>query len=170
MHAIHDAMFPSTASRIGRWLWLPFAGVLVGSADLVFAAAYWAPQGLPPIRIPQSIAAWILGADVAHAGGWITALAGMVLYFYLTTSMVAGYHVLSRRHAVMLRRPLLAGALYGAAMYVLLFKVAVPLWRGMPAPAEPVAWTIACTLAYMVLIGIPCALFARAYQRPPPSE
>lgn len=144
--------------------WLPVIGILVGGADLAVAAAYWAPHGIAPIRIPQSIAAWVLGSDAARAGGWSTALLGMALYFYLTSLMVELYHRLAIRHEVLLRRPYLCGALYGIAMYFLLFKLAVPLWTGIPTPPEPLAWTFSCTMAYILIIGIPCALFARVRQ------
>ena len=144
--------------------WLPVVGILIGGADLAVAAAYWGPHGVAPIRIPQSIAAWVLGSDVARAGGWDTALLGMALYFYLTSLMVELYHRLGFRHDVLLRRPYLCGALYGIAMYCLLFKLAIPLWTGVPVAPEPASWTVTCLLAYSLLIGIPCALFTRIRQ------
>jgi hypothetical protein len=136
-------------------------GVLGGCADLGFAAAYWLPQGVAPIRIPQSIAGWVLGSEAAIAGGPATAVLGIALYCYLTTLMVTLYVLMARRHAVLLRRPLLAGALYGVAMYPLLFKAIVPLWTGVPAPAEPLEFTLACFAAFIFFIGIPSALCAR---------
>ena len=155
---------PSPRFSLPAHAWLPVIGILVGSADLAVAAAYWAPHGIAPIRIPQSIAAWVLGSDAARAGGWSTALLGMALYFYLTSLMVELYHRLGIRHDVLLRRPYVCGALYGIAMYCLLFKLAVPLWTGMPAPPEPATWTVTCLFAYALLIGIPGALFARVRQ------
>ena len=136
-------------------------GVLGGCADLGFAAAYWLPQGVAPIRIPQSIAAWVLGKEVAIAGGPATALMGIALYCYLTTLMVTLYVLMAPRHAVLLCRPLLAGALYGVAMYTLLFKAIVPLWTGIPSPPETLEWTLACVAAFVFFIGIPSALCAR---------
>lgn len=143
------------------YAWLPVVGVLIGCADLGFAAAYWAPHGVAPIRIPQSIAAWILGPGVARSGGWATAMLGIALYCYLTSLMVELYHRLAIRHDVLLRRPYLCGALYGISMYFLLFKLAAPLRTGIPAASEPFAWTFSCTVAYVLIVGIPCALFTR---------
>lgn len=148
--------------RLPLWSWLLLGGVTVGSLDLAFATGFWALRdGVAAVRIPQSIAAWVLGRDHAFAGGWTTALLGAALYFYLTTAMVVGYHLLARRYPALLRRPLLAGGLYGAAMYALLFELAVPLWSATGAGTSPLDWTLACLLAYVVLIGIPCALLAR---------
>ena len=138
------------------WSWLLLAGITVGSLDLVFAWGFWSLRdGATLVSIPQSIAAWVLGRDAALAGGATTAVLGAALYCYLTTAMVAGYHLLGERHRVLLRRPLLAGALYGIAMYALLFEVAVPLWSAAGPRAAPLEWRLACVLAYAVLIGIP---------------
>lgn len=136
-------------------------GVLGACADLGVAAAYWLPEGVAPARIPQSIAAWVLGKEVAFAGGATTALLGVVLYCYLTTLMVALYVSASRRHEALVRRPLIYGALYGAVMYPLLFKVIVPSWTGEPAPFGPLQWDLVCTAAFIFFIGIPGALCAR---------
>jgi hypothetical protein len=136
-------------------------GVLGGCADLGFAAAYWLPQGVAPIRIPQSIAAWVLGKEAAITGGSATALMGIALYCYLTTLMATLYVLMARRHPVLVRRPFLAGALYGAAMYLLLFRAIVPLWTGIPSSPEPLEWTLACVAAFVFFIGIPSALCAR---------
>ena len=57
----------------------------------------------------------------------------------------------------------LSGAMYGLAMYLLLFRLVLPLVAPAhaPAPAMPTSWTIACLAAYAG-IGIGCALVARA--------
>jgi hypothetical protein len=157
----------STRSQhLPLWSWLLFGGVLVGSLDLAFAAGFWALRAdVAPIRIPQSIASWVLGRDVARAGGIATAMLGAALYYYLTTAMVTGYHLLAQRHRLLLHRPVTMGALYGVLMYALLFKIAVPLWSAATPRPEPLDWTLACIAAYAVLIGIPAALFARYWHR-----
>ncbi|MBF6025804.1 hypothetical protein [Lysobacter niastensis] len=151
-------------SRLPLWAWLLFGGVLVGTLDLAFAAGFWwLRSGVAPIRIPQSIASWVLGREAALSGGIATAMLGMALYYYLTTAMVTGYHRLAQRHPLLLQRPLTMGALYGIALYALLFKVAVPLWSAAAPRPEPLEWTLACIVAYALLIGIPAALFARRW-------
>ena len=145
--------------------WLLIAGLTVGTLDLVFASLYWAMHDVPPSRILQVIAGWVLGRDVALAGGWTTALLGAALHYYLMTAMAAGYALASQRIPALVQRPLRYGALYGALLYVLMFFVLVPLLTASHAPPKPpqrLDWQVACFVAYMVLVGIPCALFARA--------
>lgn len=152
------------------WSWLLFGGVLVGTLDLTFAAGFWSlHSGVAPIRIPQSIASWVLGRDAAISGGVATAVLGAALYYYLTTAMVTGYHLLAGRFPLLQHRPLAMGALYGVLMYALLFQIVVPLWSAASPRPEPLEWTLACIAAYAVLIGIPAALFARHWYEGRPS-
>ena len=165
MRASSPALTHAPATRpLPAWAWVVFGGIALGLADLAFAALFWfLHNGTPPIRIPQSIAGWILGAAHARAGGWATALAGAALYCYVVGAMVAGYLRLSAH------RPRLrgadawwAGGLYGLAMYGLLFRVVLPLFgTASHASTMPVQWTLACLAAYWG-IGMGCAWIARA--------
>lgn len=140
---------------------LALAGAAMGIADLLVAIAYWWPAGVAPIRIPQSIAAWVLGPGPALAGGLATAALGVLVYCGLTAAMPPLYRRLATRSSLLLRRPLACGALFGVAMYVLLFQVIAPL---LVPPARPQApeWIATCVVAYVALIGVPCAWLARA--------
>ena len=166
---VQGGTLPDTRS-LPLWSWLLFGGVLVDTLDLAFATGFWFLRaGVAPIRIPQSIASWVLGRDAATSGGIATALLGAALYYYLTTAMVTGYHLLAGRFTLLQRRPLAMGALYGVLMYALLFQIVVPLWSAASPRPEPLEWTLACIAAYAVLIGIPAALFARHWHTDQPS-
>ncbi|NZA26673.1 hypothetical protein H0E84_09770 [Luteimonas sp. SJ-92] len=134
-------------------------GIVAATLDLAVAIAFWAAEGMPAGRVLQAIAAWLLG-PAAYSGGTATALFGVLLYTGLMCALAAGYRGLARRHGALLRRPLLGGALYGAAAYLAIFGLAVPVLTSAPAFVRP-DWTLVCLLAYMFLIGVPCALFAR---------
>ncbi|WP_407354250.1 hypothetical protein [Luteimonas sp. R10] len=143
-------------------IWL--CGVLTATLDLGLAIAFWAAEGVSAGRVLQGVAAWVLG-PAAYSGGAATALLGTLLYTGLMCALAAGYRVLARRHGALLHRPLLGGALYGAAAYLLIFGLAVPALTSAPAFTRP-DWALVCLLAYMFLIGVPCALFARLPGRP----
>ncbi len=150
-------VFPTTFGLV-------LGGVCLAVSELGFAMAYWAMQQVPPIRIPQSIASWILG-NHAFAGGWTSALLGTALYALLMVGVVLAYRLASQRHHLLLRRPLVCGAVYGMAMYLLVFQIVVPHFTA--ATAQPMApdWLLACVVAYIVLIGIPCAKLAQWAER-----
>ena len=152
------------ARPLPAWAWVACGGVALGLADLAFAALYWfLHSGVAPVRIPQSIAGWVLEPAVARAGGVATALAGAALYCTVVAGMVAGYLKLSAWRPALHAQVVFSGAMYGLAMYVLLFRLVLPLVAPAhaPAPAMPTSWTIACLAAYAG-IGIGCALVARA--------
>jgi uncharacterized membrane protein len=154
---------PSAARAWPTWAWVAAGGIGLGLADLAFAALYWfLHSGTPPIRIPQAIAGWVLGAHDARAGGIATALAGAALYCAIVAAMVAGYMRLASRWQALHANVAIAGGLYGLAMYALLFRVVLPL-LAVPSPSKamPPSWTLACLAAYAG-IGIGCAWIARA--------
>src|SRR3546814_21189728 len=76
--------------------------------------------------------------------------------------VVALYHAIARRRPVLLRRPILCGAAYGAIAYFGIFAGLASLLTGKPANLGDPAWILTCLVVFMTLVGIPCALFSRA--------
>lgn len=150
---------PQPARPVLPW-WLPAAAVSATVLDLGFAMAFWAAEGVPPVRILQSIAGWVQG-PAAFDGGVPSAVLGAGLYFALMGALALLYRQLARQFPRMLRQPVRFGMAYGAAMYVLVFHVFVPLVTAAGPASYRVDWVVACLLAYMVLVGLPCALAAR---------
>lgn len=150
--------------------WLLLGGLTAGTLDLLAACGYWAlDRDASLLRILQvilqAIASWVLGRG-AYAGGWDTALLGALLHYAIMITMVASFHAASRQWPRLLHRPLRSGALYGACLYVLMFVILVPHFSAVEQRnALPLSWTITCFLAYVLLVGIPSALFARAANR-----
>jgi hypothetical protein len=161
MHAI-PALCTSSVRPLPAWAWTAAGGSLLALADLAFAAMFWSLRsGTPPIRIPQSIAAWVLGAPAAHAGGSATALAGMLLYACVVCAMAAGYARLWQRFAAVRAWGFAGGMVYGCAIYALLFHAVLPAWSAAPpAAGQPWAWVVACLAAYSG-IGAGCVAIAR---------
>lgn len=148
----------SVAARPLPWLLLAALGA--AALDLVFAMLFWAPEGVPAIRVLQSIATWLLGR-AAFAGGMATAVLGTVLYVGLMWALAVLYRGLSRRFPRMLQQPIRFGLAYGALMYGLVFHVCVPLFTAAGPASQRPDWIVACVVAYMVLVGLPCAWAAR---------
>ena len=163
MHALARIHADSDARiSLPGWAWVALGGIALGLSDLAFAALYWfLHSGLAPIRIPQSIAGWVLGAAEARAGGAATAFAGAALYCAVIGAMVAGYLKLAAWRPSLHARVAFAGIAFGLAMYVLLFRIVLPLLVATSSHgAMPRSWTIACLAAYAG-IGVGCALIAR---------
>lgn len=154
------------SARPTTWPWIVVCAAVIGSLDLGFAIAWWAFEGVSPIRILQSVASWALGREAAISGGLATAAFGAALQFCIMLTIAALYFGLSRLDVRLRRQPLRWGALYGALVYVIQHVVIVPHFSAATAAdASRLDWTLACVLVYVTLVGIPCALFARAFVR-----
>lgn len=139
---------------------LVFGAFTVGTLDLLDAIVFSAFRGVAPLRVPQSIAAGLLGR-AAFAGGVGTALAGIAIHYFIATSVVATYFLASRRLRSLTRHALLLGPLYGLAVWVVMNYVVIPL-SAITMPPLTVARLINGLGIHALGVGLPSALFARA--------
>lgn len=136
-------------------------GAVAGTLDILYAFAFWGAQGIPPVKILQSVAAGWLGRE-AFTGGAASALLGAVSHYGIALVMAWTFYQAARRVPALARHPFRHGALYGVLLYAVMTYAVVPLSaageRGWPA------WQwqqLAHVAAHAVLVGIPCALAAR---------
>ena len=103
-----------------------------------------------PQRIFQSVAASLLG-KASFEGGAATATLGLVLHFFIATSMSVAYYLVARRWPLLWQRPVPCGLIYGLLLYAIMNLVVVPLsaaggggpkdplWVGMSVAVHPAA-------------------------------
>ena len=95
-------------------------GLIVGALDLADAFIFFGLRGATLIRIPQGIAAGLIGRPAAIGGGMGTAGLGVALHFFIATTIVMIYVLASRAIPALAKRPFLFGPLYGVAAYVVM--------------------------------------------------
>jgi hypothetical protein len=149
-----------------RWPTLLLAALVVGALDMGMAMGFWHRHGVPPVRVLQSVAAGLMG-PAAFAGGSAAAVLGLLLHLTIAGLMVLAYDLVALRLRWLVRRPWLAGPLYGGVLYLVMTWVVVPLSAAPHAPAST-AWNVASVLSHVLLVGLPCALFVRTAQLPTP--
>lgn len=72
------------------------AGLVVGTLDIVYAIVFWAIKAdVPARRILQSIAAGLLGPE-SFEGGASTAALGLLLHYFIATSMATAWYVVAK--------------------------------------------------------------------------
>lgn len=145
----------------GRVIRAALAGGLIGGAfDLSYACiVVFALRGLGPERVFQSVASGWLG-KAAFDGGWPAALLGFVSHFFIVCVAALIYVMASRRIDVLARRPIVCGALYGAAIYFTMNYVIVPLSNATLRHTFNLLMVLEL-LVHMFLVGVIIALFAR---------
>jgi hypothetical protein len=140
-----------------------YGTLVVGTLDISDALIFFGLRGAAPVRIFHSIAAGLLGRDAARAGGRPTAFLGGFLHYFIAFGIVAVFYAASRKIPLLIRRPWLAGPLYGVLVYLFMNLVVIPLSAigRLPFPPPP-ALLLNGLLIHIFGIGLPSALFARA--------
>ncbi len=142
--------------------WAVLVGGLVGGAlDILFAISFAAYNGIPALRLLQSVASGLLGRD-AYTGGVPIAALGLFLHFAMAIAFAGAFVLVSRRVPLLVRRPLVFGGLFGVGVFLFMRFVVLP-WSAFPHPVsfKPLATTLDL-LSHVFLFGIPIALAARA--------
>jgi uncharacterized membrane protein YagU involved in acid resistance len=166
-HAL--ASFPSGATLTQRsgWRAVLVGGGAAGTLDILFAISFAAYNGIPPMRLLQSVASGLLGTD-AYKGGGLSAALGLVLHFALAIAFAGVFLLASRHFPLLRRRPVIFGGAFGVGVFVFMRLVALPL-SAFPHPVSfrPLA-TALDLLSHIFLFGIPIALaVARVSPRGP---
>jgi uncharacterized membrane protein YagU involved in acid resistance len=135
-------------------------GFIGGALDITYAIVFSAFRGVPAQRILQSVASGLLGA-AAYAGGVPIAVLGLVLHFCIAFVAAALFYLASRRQHFLTRHAIVAGALFGIGVYVVMNYVVLPL-SAFPGKVtfQPLL-TITGLLVHMFGFGVPIALATR---------
>lgn len=166
-------------------------GLVAATLDILYAFIVYGlpPFGLTPQHVLQLVAAGWLGRTDSMAGGWPTALLGLVTHFGIATCMAAVFVWAARRWPDLVARPVLWGLVYGFGLYVAMNYVVAPLSAAHPSgrfppeggeflerlrtafsavrPSGNVPLLIGTLFTHMVLVGLPIALIARRELRRP---
>ena len=151
-------------SRIGSSLWaILWIGLVAGTLDITENIVFVAFRGITPWRIFQYITSGLLGAH-SFQMGWTSVWLGVVIHYAIALTWTAVFYVAATRFnfAVLTRRPILSGVVYGLVVYVVMNFVVLPM-SALPArPAPPtVISRINAVLALVFCIGLPIALLVR---------
>jgi hypothetical protein len=153
LHRSRRGLSPMRALLLGA--------LVVGALDITDAFVFFGLRGVAPVRILQGIASGVLGR-AALEGGVPAAVLGLCLHFFIAFAVVLVYQLASRRLGVLTRHPLIFGAIYGVAVYLVMNLAVLPLAGvGSGLPANPAVLANG-VLIHVAGVGIPSALFARA--------
>jgi len=139
------------------------AGLTCGVMDITAAFVTWWPKGILPSRILKGIASGLLGPD-AYNGGWPTAALGLALHFFIALSAATVFYLASRKLSYLTRHPVIAGALYGIAVYLVMYWIVMPLSRYRHRPFTLSSSTIAI-VTHIICVGLPISLIIAHYSR-----
>jgi hypothetical protein len=141
---------------------IALGGLAIGILDLADAVIFfWFYAGAPPMRIFQSIAAGVYGRDAARAGGWSTAVQGILLHFVIATLIATVFYIGTRFLPVLYKRAVICGLTYGVICYFVMQLIVVPLSN---APSGGISINppfFNGIIGHALVVGLPVALIAR---------
>jgi hypothetical protein len=134
------------------------AGLLAGTLDLIQAFILFGR------RVPLAIAAGLLGTP-AFQGGTATCALGIMLHFFIATSVAAVYYFASRKLTFLIEHPLVCGLFYGMAVELVMSYVVLPL-SALHANGPYSLHDVLLGLAvHMIIIGVPIAFTIRRFAK-----
>lgn len=145
-------------SKHRAWAAILTGGLVSGFLDIVYACARSGLNGIPPGRVLQSVAGGLMGR-AAFDGGAATAVFGLALHFLMTIAMAALFVVAAMRSPLLRGWLVSAGLAYGAAIYLVMNRVVLPL-SAFPGP-QPTEMNLPGLLVHIFFVGLPIALAAK---------
>jgi hypothetical protein len=141
---------------------ISWGGLIAGVLDAIDGVIAYGTQGLSPIQVLQYIASGALGKS-AFQGGLATAALGAGFHFIIAWVAAAVFVLASRRLEILKTHAVLAGLIYGAAVYFFMNYLVLPLSAVAPATFQ-LGLFLNGVIGHAVFVGLPIALFARRAQ------
>jgi hypothetical protein len=141
-------------------------GLFAGTLDIADALIFNEWRGITPTRVLQYIASGVLGTASFH-GGPASAGLGLALHYSIALTWTTLFYVASRKLAVLTRRPILSGLVYGGVIYLVMNFVVLPA-SSVPHPSNPttIASLVNGILALLLCIGLPVSVLTARYLPP----
>lgn len=160
MSATATAIPITKSSALRAILWGGFA---CGVCDLTAALVVYGFLGAKPISILQGIATGVMGPS-ARQGGMPTAALGFFLHFVIAFGAATTYFIASRFLPFLTKHAVIAGFLYGIAVYFFMQRVVIPLSAVRRSPFSLKMMIIGIVI-HMFCVGLPIALSIRKHAR-----
>ncbi|HEX6565828.1 MAG TPA: hypothetical protein VF020_16185 [Chthoniobacterales bacterium] len=138
-------------------------GLFAGTLDMADALIFNVLRGITSVMVLQYIASGLIGAASFHGGVATTGL-GLVLHYLIALGWTTLFYIASRKIAILTRRPILSGLIYGNVIYLVMNFVVLPV-SGVPHPKSTttVAALVNGVLALMFCIGLPISVLTARY-------
>jgi uncharacterized membrane protein YagU involved in acid resistance len=136
-----------------------WAGVITGSIDLCAALAFAAIRGTKPKLVLQAIASAMVGPKAFSQSS--TVPLGLGLHYLIAFTVATTYAVASRYLSVLTEHSVLCGLLFGAAVYLFMAFVVLPLSR-LQRPFS-MSFFLGQLVINMLCVGLPIALVVKHF-------
>lgn len=152
-----------------------YGGLAIGVLDFLDASLFFPNYyGITFQQVWWGPASGIIGREAAKAGGWNTALIGILMHFVVAFCIAIAYYLFSRNISWLIRHPVISGLVFGVIANYVMQCVVIPLSARGTSPtavfSEPVGSMLNSVVGHAVLVGLPVALIAAWSARKGSSE
>ncbi len=137
-------------------------GLIAGVLDAIDGMIAYGTQGLNPVQVLQYIASGALGKS-AFQGGLASAALGAAFHFGIAWVAAAVFVLASRRLEILKAHAVPAGLLYGAAVYLFMNYLVLPL-SAVASATFQLDLFLNGVIGHAVFVGLPISLFGRRAQ------
>lgn len=151
-------------SKIKSLVTILWIGLFAGTLDITDNLIFNQLRGITPKMVFHYIASGLIGVKAARAGGLASVVLGVAIHYTIALIWTAVFYAASRKLAILSRRPVLSGLVYGGAIYLFMNFIILPL-SAVPHPRSAITLPsrINGVLALLLFIGLPISLLVRRY-------
>jgi uncharacterized membrane protein YagU involved in acid resistance len=135
--------------------------MLCGMLDALAATLSFRLRGVPPQRVWQNVASGLLGASAFQKGRKSAAI-GLALHFTIALGAAGVFCLAATFVPLVLRSPIIAGALYGVAVFLAMNLIVLPL-SAMPKRPSNAAVFVTQIIIHILFVGLPISLTASRF-------
>jgi Na+/alanine symporter len=146
------------SGRRSALLAIGLGGFIAGTLDLLQASILFGWD------IPLAIAGGLLGKQ-AFQGGPGTYLLGVLLHFFIATSVAAIYYAASRKLRFLVEHPVVCGLFYGMAVESVMNLIVLPLSALHSRGPYTLKDLLLGYIVHMMVIGLPVAFTVRRFSK-----
>ena len=137
---------------------IAFATFVAGTLDITMAAIDATVKGGKTSGMLRSVAS----GPFPGAGDWGAegAALGLLVHFAIMAVMAAAFVLAYKNNGRIREHPLVAGAIYGVGLWLVMYGLVIPLRFGAPFPSPDAVEIAKQLFAHVALVGVPIAWIA----------
>ena len=144
---------------------IALGGLAIGILDFIDASTFFPLYyGISFQQVWWGPASGIVGREAAKAGGWNTALLGVLMHFVVAFCVATVYYLFSRNISFLIKHPIISGLAFGVIANYVMQIVIIPLSARGGSPTavfgEPVGAMLNSIIGHALFVGLPVALIA----------
>ncbi len=140
-----------------------WGGTICGVLDALAATISFAILRVAPTRVWQNVASGLLGPK-AFQMGKPAAMLGLIFHFVIAFSAATIFCLAALKTSFLLSMPIISGAAYGVAVFIVMNLVVLPL-SAMPKRPSSRTRMITQIVIHIFCVGLPISLSASRFMQ-----